>query len=192
MQAFLLSWCLIIHGYWCSWVQWWHVKAFHNALVFLPHPLLGPILPIFWTTMKLKIKQAHFCSFLLRSWGSCEIFYQRSECADTASWLNNQFIVRNWLNIGELLTFCSLFREQFLKAGAPGDHLIIVGLSADTEELNHWGHLIPRVCVDEICIILEDKGQEGAYHASKADGRRYESVLNLVNRTGVSGSLFCI
>lgn len=41
--------------------------------------------------------------------------------------------------------------------------------------------------MDEICIIPEDKGQEGAYHASKADGRRYESVLNLVNRTGVFG-----
>lgn len=34
IEPLLFSPCLIIHGYRCSWEQWWHGKAFCNALVF--------------------------------------------------------------------------------------------------------------------------------------------------------------
>ena len=50
--------------------------------------------------------QAHFCSGLFSNCGNSFI---KDLNADTASWLNNQFIVKNRINIGELLI--SLLRE---------------------------------------------------------------------------------
>lgn len=57
--AFLSSPCLIIHGYRCSWEQWWHVKAFGKALVFL------------WSLIEVfNSQRLHFCTGLSSNCGN--------------------------------------------------------------------------------------------------------------------------
>lgn len=72
--------------HWCFWqIHNWYLDIFN------------------FNKNKDRTRIGTFCTGLL---SNCGI----SECADTASWLNNQFIVKNGLNISELLI--SFFRDD--------------------------------------------------------------------------------